>query len=88
MLQLNLAAMRDLRAWTELILYSITFIYISITYAMICRLKKVRFITIMLTILLVNSIQGIYSGVYWSEYFPGPYTADNPKVLTVYNGIA
>ena len=85
---LSLTVMRDMRAYVELTLYSIMFIYIMVTYIKICRLKKVRFLKIMLTILLVNSIQGIYSGVYWSTYFPGPYTEDNQKVLNTFNGIA
>ena len=63
---------RDVRAYTELVLNSIMFVYIVGTYFRLWKLKKVKFITILLLILAIYAIQGIYSGFYWSSYFPGP----------------
>ena len=76
------------RAYTELCCYTIMLICILITYGKLWQLEKVRFFRILLMILLINSLQGIWSGFYWSPYLPGPYTDDNAMLVDIWVGLA
>ena len=76
---LNMRIVRDVRAYTELFFYTIMLIIVLITYCKVRKLQSVQFLKRLLMILLALSLTEIYAGIYWSSYFPGPYTADNPR---------
>ena len=85
---LDISIVRDVRAYTELVLYTIMLIIVLITYFKVRKLQSVRFLKSLLMILLALSLTEIYAGIYWSSYFPGPYTADNPRQMDLWLGLA
>lgn len=62
---LDLLIVRDVRAYTELILYSIMLVIVLITYFKIRHLQSVRFLRRLLVILIALSLTEIYAGIYW-----------------------
>ena len=66
---------------TELFLYSFLLIVILIAFVKLYGMKKVSFLRILLTLMMFNCFQGIYSGSYWWDYTPGPYPDVDPDMI-------
>ena len=77
---LDLNTWRNIRAWNELILYSVLLTVIVITFIRLCKMQKVRFLRRLLAIMTLLCLEGIWTGIYWSDYFPGPFLSD-PSTL-------
>ena len=75
---LDLNRWRNIRAWNEICVYIVCLIIVLVTFVRLCTMQKVRFLQTLLIIMGFNCIEGLYSGIYWSDYFPGPFVNNEP----------
>ena len=76
--EVDLNMWRNIRAWNELILYSLLLVVVLITFVRLWSMQKVRFLRTLLAIMALNCFEGIWSGIYWAGYFPGPFVNSDP----------
>ena len=78
---LDLRTWRNVRAWNELVLYSLLLTVVVITFIRLWKMQKVRFLRTLLAIMALNCLEGLWTGIYWSDYFPGPFINSDPETL-------
>ena len=79
--EIDLNMWRNIRAWNELIQYTLLLIVVLITFIRLWSMQKVRFLRTLLAIMALNCFEGMWSGIYWSSYFPGPFLNSDPGTL-------